>query len=95
MLICYVLTWDVVNDLITAIDFLSVCDQCPGRFLGIIGQNPSVSKSNQLHVVVFWFSFIYIEVYSIDSSKMIGTFCFEVLFGTFNRFICNYAKYDI
>ena len=27
--------------------------QCPGRFFGIIGQNPSVSKSNQLHVVTF------------------------------------------
>jgi hypothetical protein len=28
---------------------------CPGRFLGIIGQNPSVSKSDRLHVVIFWF----------------------------------------
>ena len=29
--------------------------QCPGRLLGTIGLNPSVSKSNRLHVVVFWF----------------------------------------
>ena len=27
--------------------------QCPGRFLGIIGQHPSVSKSNRLHFVIF------------------------------------------
>ena len=32
--------------------------QCPGRFLGIINQNPSVSKSNWLHVVIFRFFFI-------------------------------------
>jgi hypothetical protein len=25
---------------------------CLGRFLDIIGQNPSVSKSNELHVVI-------------------------------------------
>ena len=32
-------------------------DECPGRFLGIIRQNPSVAKSNWLHVVVvFQFS---------------------------------------
>ena len=29
-----------------------------GRFLGIIGQIPSVSKSNQFHVVIFWVLFI-------------------------------------
>ena len=28
-------------------------NQYPGRFFGIIGQNPSVSKSDQLHVVIF------------------------------------------
>ena len=31
--------------------------QCPGRFLGIIGPNPSVSKSNRLHGVIFRFFF--------------------------------------
>ena len=31
--------------------------QCPGRFLGIIGWSPSVPKSNQLHVVIFWLFF--------------------------------------
>ena len=27
--------------------------QCMGRFSGIIGQDPIVSKSNRLHVVIF------------------------------------------
>ena len=32
---------------------------CPGRFLGMkIGQNPSVCKANQLHVVIIK-SFLY------------------------------------
>ena len=30
----------------------------PGMFLGMISQNPSVSKSNRLHVVLFWFSLL-------------------------------------
>ena len=33
-------------------------NQCPGRFLGITGQYPSVCKSNQLHVDILRFSFI-------------------------------------
>ena len=33
-------------------------EQCPGRILGIIGQNHSVSKSNRLHVVIFRVFFI-------------------------------------
>ena len=32
--------------------------QCMGRFLGLISQIPSVSKSNHLHVVIFRFFFI-------------------------------------
>jgi hypothetical protein len=32
--------------------------QGPWRLLGIIGEDPSVSKSNWLHVVSFQFSFI-------------------------------------
>ena len=36
-------------------------------FLGIIGQDPSVSKSNRLHVAIFQFCFIKLGVYSIDS----------------------------
>ena len=27
----------------------------PGKFLGIVGQDPSDSKSNRLHVDIFWF----------------------------------------
>ena len=47
-------------------------DQVPGSFWGIVGQDPSNSKSNWLHVrhlLVLLYSF---EVYSIYSSKMIG-----------------------
>ena len=32
--------------------------QCLGNFLGVISQNPSVSKSNWLHIVIFRFFFI-------------------------------------
>ena len=32
--------------------------QCLGRFLGIIGQDPSVPKSNRLHVAITRLSFI-------------------------------------
>ena len=28
-------------------------NQCPQKFLGIIGQDPSVSKSSQVHVLIF------------------------------------------
>ena len=37
------------------------------------GQDPSDSKSNQLHVdIIFRFCFYLFRVYSIDSSKMVG-----------------------
>ena len=31
---------------------------CPRGFLGIIGQDPNVSKSNQLHVDIFQLFFV-------------------------------------
>ena len=41
--------------------------QCPGRFLGIIKSNPSVPKSNWLHVVIFpFFSIIVWGVYPLN-----------------------------
>ena len=43
----------------------------PGKFLGIVSQDPSVSKSNRLHVDIFRVCIQSFEVYSIDSSKMI------------------------
>ena len=69
-------------------------NQCPhGKFLGIVGQDPSVSESNRLHVDIFRFFFHSVEVYSIDSSKMIGNspevFNFNRLFLKLNRFICH------
>ena len=33
-------------------------EQCPGRFLGTVGRDPSVSTSNRLHVDTFRFFFI-------------------------------------
>ena len=33
-------------------------NQCPGRFLDIIGRDPSVSKSNRLHVDMLHVSLI-------------------------------------
>ena len=44
----------------------------PGKFLGIVGQGPSDSRSNRLHVDIFRFCFHSFEVYFIDSSRMIG-----------------------
>ena len=37
-----------------------------------VGQDPSDSKFNRLHVDIFQFCFHSFEVYSIDSSKMTG-----------------------
>ena len=41
---------------------------CPGITLGIIGQDPSVSKSKQLQVVIFQFSIINSRYILMDSS---------------------------
>jgi hypothetical protein len=66
----------------------------PGKFLGIVGQDPSDSKSIRLHVDIFRFCFHSFEAYSsIDSSKMIGespeVSNFNWSFLKLNRFICN------
>ena len=63
----------------------------PGRIEH--GQDPSVSKSNRLHVDIFRFFFINLRYILINSSKMIGKFPevlnFNRLFLKLNRFICN------
>ena len=42
----------------------------PGKFLGIVGQDPSDSESNRWHMCdIFRLCFHSFEVYSIDSSK--------------------------
>ena len=69
-------------------------EQSMGKFLGIVCQDPSDSKSNQLHVDIFRFCLYSFEVlYSIDSSKMISKFPevsnFNRLFLKLHRFICN------
>ena len=65
----------------------------PENFLDIVGQDPSDSKSNQLHVDIIRFGVDSFEVYSIHSSKMIGkspeVSNFSRLFLKLNRFICN------
>jgi hypothetical protein len=61
----------------------------PGKFLGIVGQDPSDSKSSWLHVDILRFCFYSFEAYSIDSSQMIGnspkTSNFNRLFLKLNR----------
>ena len=42
--------------------------------MGIFGHNSRVSKSKWLHVLIFWFFLHESEIYSIDSSKVIGYF---------------------
>ena len=67
--------------------------QCPWKILGIIGQDPTVSKSNWLHVDIFRFFLYYLEAYSIDSSKMTSKFPkvlnFDQLFLKLNRFMSS------
>ena len=65
----------------------------PGKFFGIVGEDPSDSKSNPLHVDIFRFCFHSFEVLSMDSSKLFGNSPevsnFNRLFLKLNRFICN------
>jgi hypothetical protein len=65
----------------------------PVKFLDIVGQDPSISKSNWLHVDIFWFCFHSFEIYSIDSYRMISNSLevsnFDQLFLKLNRFNCN------
>ena len=73
---------------------LSLLHQWLGSFLSINGWDPSVCKSNRLHVDILRFSFIKLaRVYSINSSKIIGNFHavlnFNRSFLKLNRFNCN------
>jgi len=65
-------------------------EACTGKFLGIVGQDPSDSKSNWSHVDIFRVSFNSFEINSIDSSKMIGN-SDEV--SNFNRYYFNLRSY--
>ena len=64
-----------------------------GEILGITGWDPSVCKSNRLHVDILRCSFTRFGVYSINSFKLIGNFpavlSFNRLFLKLNRFICS------
>ena len=64
-----------------------------GIYIYRVGEDPSDSKSNWLHVDIFRFYFHSFEIYSVDSSKLMGKFP-EVLnlnrlFLELNQFICN------
>ena len=67
--------------------------QCPGRFLGVIGRDPTVSKTNRLDVAIFQvviirnYSIRNIGVYFVKYSKWIGNL--NRLFLKPNWFICN------
>ena len=66
----------------------------PGKFLGIVGQDPCDSKYSRLHVDILWFYFHSFEAYSsMDSSKMISNSHvisnFNRLFLKLKGFICN------
>ena len=70
--------------------------QCPGCFRAyiVVSQDPSDSKSSRFHVDICQFCVLHsFEVYSINSSKMIGKFHevlnFNRLFFELDRFICN------
>ncbi len=71
----------------------------PGRILDMISQDPSVSKSQQLTVDFYEFSFKCVELYFIDLSKMIGdvheVLSLNRLFPKLNWSICNYNSYCI
>ena len=51
-----------------------ISEQVPGKFRSIVGQDPSDSKSNRLHVDIFRFFFHSFVVHSTDYSKVIGKF---------------------
>ena len=61
----------VVEELIIGHLYLS---ECPGRFLGIIGQNPGVSQVQPVTSADLSVFLHYSEVYSIDSSNIISNF---------------------
>ena len=71
----------------------SMCASVRGTFLFRVGQDPSGTKSNRLHVDILRFCCHSFKVYSIDSSKMIGNSLeisnFNQLFFKLSRFICN------
>ena len=65
----------------------------PEKILGIVSQDLIDCKSNRLLVDIFQLCFYSFDVYSIDSSKMIGQFPeasnLNLIFLKLNQFICN------
>ena len=73
----------------------------PGKFVDIVSQDPSDSKSSRLHVdIIFRICFHSFVVYSsIDFSKTIGNSpevsTFKWLFLKLNQFICNWFSWGL
>ena len=66
-------------------------NQCPGRFFGIIGWDPNVSKSNRLYVDTF-LGFSPNLGYILQFSPKWWVMHFNHLFLKLNWLICNYPK---
>ena len=94
-------TFGPLNGIANRLMALVNCESCrllfklrSGRFLGIIGRDPSVCKSDRLPVHIFRFFLYWNGVYFITSVKVIGNshgvlMKFNRLFLKINRFICN------
>ena len=69
-----------------------VAFQCPKRLLGIIGEDPNVSKSNRLHVDIFMFSLLFRSIFHrflYNDREFFGVLNFKWFFVKLNRLICN------
>ena len=47
--------------LVLVVCILKVLVPVPRKFLGIVGQDPSDSKSSRIHVDIIWFCFIHLR----------------------------------
>ena len=67
--------------------------QCLGRFFSILGQNPSVSKSNQLQIVIFWFCLLIWGIFHKSPPKwwviVLKSWTLTGYFFKLNWFICH------
>ena len=68
-------------------------ERCTGRFLGITSGYPSVPKSNELHIDIFWFFLIKLRYIQETPLKKLGDFPavsnFNLLLLKLNWLICN------
>jgi len=53
-----------------------VCNVRSGRCLCLIGRDPSISKSNRLHVDTFWFDLVILSLFIWDYQSWSGVFIY-------------------